>query len=91
MLVVRHAGVDPLAEPVAFQPPGPKLIAQVTVDVVHDLEQHKQAEQAHMYWKQKGSQRNDARFQDRLDRVKCIGCPWRWIGGAVVDQMNKPE
>ena len=91
VLVMRHPGVDPFAQPMTCQAPGPEFIAKMPVDVVNDLEQHEEAEQAHMHGKQEGRQRNDTRFQHRFNGVKCIGSPGRRIGGPVMHQMNELE
>lgn len=70
VLVMRHPGVDPFAQRMTCQTPGPELIAQMPVDVVNDLEKHEEAEEAHMHGKQEGCQRNDASLQHRFNGVK---------------------
>ena len=89
--IVVHRGVDPPSDPRPVKSPGVKFIPYVAVDIVDDHEQKEKTDMQNMYGDGKEENGQDASFNDGLERMKGIGCPWRGICGPVMHKVEYPE
>jgi hypothetical protein len=91
VLVVANGSIDPSSDPCLVKISGVKLPAQVSVNIVHDHEKEKDQYMKFMDGDGKKENNQDAGFNECLQGVERIGCPGRWIGRLVVNQVKEFE
>lgn len=85
--VMRHGGVDVFSHPIPVQAFGQDLEPEVTIYIIADLEKHVRHNGCVMHRQGEGDHCYDQRLQNGFKGMKGIGCPGRWIGGFMMDEV----
>jgi hypothetical protein len=91
VLVVANGSIDPSSYPGLMKILWVKLPTKMPVNIVDDHEKEKGQYMKFMNGDGKKENNQDAGFNECLQRVEGIGCPGRWIGRLVMNQVKKPE
>jgi hypothetical protein len=91
MLVMAERSVDPFSYPRFIKALRVQLIPEMSVYIVDDRHQEKDAQVRNVYGDGEIEDHGNALFHQRLQRMKRICRPGRWIGGLMMHQVKPPE
>lgn len=91
MLVMAERGVDPFSYPCFIEAFRVQLVPEMAVYIIDDRHQEKDTQVGNVYGNSEIEDHGNALLHQRLQRMKCICRPGRWVGGLMMHQVKPPE